>query len=342
MTKTYSSLDVTKLVLSIFIVILHVNPFGTQYSYIVYPTVRIAVPLFFMISAFLLFTRIDSATSLKQERKFLFAFIKRNLILYAVWFVILLPLTLIYRHYFEEGFFLGLWKMIVSFFFGSTFSASWFIVALVIGTIIIYFADKYINNTITLLISGFLYVLCCLVSNYGEMFESLTFYVSNVYPYEIFNSFPVALIWVFFGKLFAQKYKDRKPFSYKKIIYLVLSTALLFAEQMLITRFDCCRYNDCYFMLVLVCPIIFSLLLDWNLNLNCGKLLRVFSTVTYCLHASLRFVVKFAFEKCGYDIGVIPYSVYAFIIILSICAFASYLIYSLHKYRCLKWLRYLA
>ena len=61
MTKTYGSLDVAKFVLSVVIIFLHINPLGEQYGYLAYPLVRIAVPLFFMISAFLLFTKIKKA-----------------------------------------------------------------------------------------------------------------------------------------------------------------------------------------------------------------------------------------------------------------------------------------
>ncbi len=341
MKKVYSSLDIAKFVLSIAIVFLHINPLGEQYGYLVYPVVRIAVPLFFMISSFLLFTKIDSACSQKQERQFLLAFVKRNLTLYLSWFVVLLPLTLVYRDYFSEGILNGLFEMLMSFLFGSTFSASWFIMALVIGATIIYFASKYIHNTITLIIAGFLYILCCLVSNYSGIFDTLTQTVNSIYPYEIFNSFVVSLIWIFFGKIFAHKYKNRKPFSYKKILLLVLSAALLFGEQIVITKLECSRYNDCYFSLLLICPVVFSVLLDYNPSLKHGKELRVFSTVTYCLHASLRFVLKFLFEKLGYDIGVIPYSIYVFVIALLICAIATYIIYTLQKHKGFKWLKYL-
>lgn len=82
--------DLIKFVLSLFVLAIHasVYPMG------LFPWLRIAVPLFFMLSAYFVFSKLHSAPA-DQQKAILKNFVYRNLRLYLFWFVILLPLTLV-------------------------------------------------------------------------------------------------------------------------------------------------------------------------------------------------------------------------------------------------------
>lgn len=90
--KNYDVLDLTKLVLSIMIVAIHTSLFPN----ILYPWLRLAVPLFFIISSFLLFSKVNNV-SLTEKDIVVKNYIIRQLKLYLFWFIILLPLTVIIR-----------------------------------------------------------------------------------------------------------------------------------------------------------------------------------------------------------------------------------------------------
>lgn len=48
----YDSIDLTKFVLAFMVVLIHINPFSAEVNVVVMPVLRLAVPLFFIISAF--------------------------------------------------------------------------------------------------------------------------------------------------------------------------------------------------------------------------------------------------------------------------------------------------
>ena len=72
--KNLDILDLVKVILSIIVVGIHINPFG-EYSGLYYPICRIAVPLFFMISSYLLFSKLKNNSNSKEV---LVKFVKRN------------------------------------------------------------------------------------------------------------------------------------------------------------------------------------------------------------------------------------------------------------------------
>ena len=55
----YDSIDLTKFVLAFMVVLIHINPFSAEVNVVVMPVLRLAVPLFFIISAFFFFTKVS-------------------------------------------------------------------------------------------------------------------------------------------------------------------------------------------------------------------------------------------------------------------------------------------
>ena len=112
MTKNNDSLDCLKVILSVLIVILHSHPLGEKYHYIFYPLVRVAVPVFFIISGFLFFNKCERINPIDALKRYVI----RNMKLYAFWECVLLPVTIYVRDYFSNGMLNGFYKYVKDFY----------------------------------------------------------------------------------------------------------------------------------------------------------------------------------------------------------------------------------
>lgn len=280
-------IDITKFVMSFMVVGIH-----TLGNNGIYPLFRIAVPLFFMISSYLFFFNI---TFDKNGDKKLKKFCIRNIKLYIFWFIVLSPIFLYFGNYLRGNILLNVIKLVIKIIFGSSFVASWYIVALIIDISFIYFFIKSNQNfKVMLLVSFFIYIICCLNSNYRNLLseKSIIVMINIIYPGTIYNSFLVGLFWVSLGYIFTQKnIYDKKICK----IGLLFSILLLMGEYHVVTKYHLTVDNDCYFMLIPVCYFIFKILVNckWKSKKVNTKLLRKYSTIIYCIHGSLAQIVGY-------------------------------------------------
>lgn len=284
--KTIEILDVTKFVLSIMVVGIH-----TLGKYGIYPLFRIAVPLFFMISSYLFFSNSEKRGNIGFLKKFCI----RNLKLYCFWFIVLMPVFLPLGGYLTGNLLFNVFKLIIKVFFGSTFTASWYISALVIGMCFVFACDKFkIDYRIVLGFTFLIYVICCLNSNYRNLMadDSIIVMINRIYPGTIYNGFLAGLFWISLGYVFACKGKicNRK----KSKIGLIVSILLLEGEYFIVTKYHLAVDNDCYFMLVPVCYFIFDNLIscEWKSKRIDVKVLRKYSTIIYCVHGSVAVLIE--------------------------------------------------
>ena len=89
--KNYDILDIVKFILSIMVVAIHTELFPT----VLFPWLRIAIPLFFIISSFLLYEKIKLNKENKKE--IIKKYIVRQLKYYLFWFIVLIPATVYLR-----------------------------------------------------------------------------------------------------------------------------------------------------------------------------------------------------------------------------------------------------
>lgn len=173
-----------------------------------FPLLRCAVPAFFMISSYFFFKKINNT----QNARYIYInFIKRAIKLYLFWFITLTP------------YMIGLNMMagdIISFIkllpfnalLRSTFPASWYISAYIIGISICY---KLRNHNFALLIIGIIsYLMCCAETNYSNIVYNIPIIQNfcysennNIVSYikEMYLSFPVGLLFCYLGKYIAEK-----------------------------------------------------------------------------------------------------------------------------------------
>lgn len=87
--------DVLKFGLAILVVLIHTSQQGMFFR----PILRVAVPLFFLMTSYFFFAKQASLNTGDEKKKGLQKYVKRTLWLYAFWFVALLPLTIYYRNW---------------------------------------------------------------------------------------------------------------------------------------------------------------------------------------------------------------------------------------------------
>lgn len=292
--KPDAKYDIAKLVLSLLVVAIHASLYPT----VLFPWLRIAVPLFFMISSYFLFSKLREASA-DQHKSILKKFVVRNLKLYLCWFVIFLPITLYIRKniYFSQGWFQNIVTMLKSFFFGSTFAASWFLSAMVIGVLIVYLLNKLLkNNFLLLLVALIFFTLVTLTSSYFDVVADTFFGTIIKMHITVFGamvcSFPAAIFWVFIGKLFAEQKIKLGSWLLWAVLVIGSAVALLIEWKYAVLRNG--SYSmDSYFMLAPLCVLLFLGItkikpIYWERSVYVRRL----STVVYVVHASLMPVIS--------------------------------------------------
>lgn len=332
--NTNSIFDLLKLILAIMVVCIHCQILPS----ILFPWVRIAVPLFFVISSYFLFSKLKVVKE-KEKKYVVKKYVIRNIKLYLFYAILLLPLILYHRNYFyDKSVVKGFLRIIRSVLFSSTFIASWYIMASIIGTIIIYKLSKRFSNKYLFIISLVIYLLITLRSSYMFAINN-KFILKIINMYELlftasYNSFPVSLIWIVIGKIFAEK-KIENNYTYK--IVSVIAVIGLFVEHYLVKLKSGSINNDCYIMLVPSVILIFIQITNAKMiTIKNSVKIRNFSTILYALHGTIHAVIAVIFKS----IGVINQNIFIFILTMFLCYIIFLVEQKFENIKYFKWLKY--
>ncbi len=338
MIENGNKFDILKFVLAILIVGIHSSKSGMIFR----PVLRLAVPLFFIISSYLFFLKQSKLTTHQDRFHGLKRYTKRILRLYTFWFLLLLPFVIYYREWYID---FGIDKLILvvrSFLFGSTFVASWFLMASLIGVAIVWLlASLKVKNCYIIAIGVIIYAFCCLVSNYYNPISGCKAFVDiyNNYTHFFFapfNSFPCSILFVGIGKLLAER--KLTPSNGQIWTLLVFSMLLLYLEFFITQKYFKAYYDDCFIMLPAACTCIFMLIGQSHpCTMKCDtSKLRSHSTIIYCCHGTILKMMHLLFfkEADGYMPLVL------FLIALAVSIAIGSLLLRLERCQHLGWLKY--
>lgn len=339
MRKNLDILDLTKFILAIFIIIIHTKLIPIVF----FPLVRLGVPLFFIISSYLLFTKINSSPA-EKKWDIIKHYIIRQLKLYAFYLILLSYIIILYKNYIPKFNKYGLWLFILKFIsdllFNSTFGASWFIAASVISVPIIAFLTEKLPGIAVQIICIIFLLWACYGSSTRHIFPPtptvrLIYMNYKMIFHRPYYSFPLALIYILIGKLFADG--KNKQFSLPvKLIFLVLSMGLLYTECFYIHSLCGVHRCDTYISLVPACYFIFDTLKDINIHLKYAKQMRLFSVMAFATNASFAFITR---KFILFNVND-PQKIFAFLITVAMCFIFYIIIIYLEKFKYLKWLKY--
>ena len=216
MKKQYDIFDLVKLIAALMIVALHTDLFPK----VLQPWLSLAVPLFFIISSYLLFEKINNVEE-KEKKEVVKKYVLRILKLYLFWFIVLLPYTVIVRKVW-----FGIGKTIYSILFSSTFKASWFLIATIEGTLLIFLLRKK-NYKWQLVLFFIIYALSQIFA--GSSNKILMFFEPE---FTICHS----LIFILIGKMFAD---NKINFSKKNyVIGSIIFAITLYIAHLLVKHYE--------------------------------------------------------------------------------------------------------
>lgn len=292
--KQYHSIDLMKFISCIFVVAIHTNPFN-EISPIINTILcqgiaRVAVPLFFISSAFFLFQGDFNKNKVKK-------YCLRLGELYLFWFLLSLPIT-IYNRFFISPYpvVITVFRFVRSFFVTSTFSGSWFLCSCIFCAIVYCYLEKQNERkrkTITIVICVISYFLCVFTSSYGELINLLG--VTPIYTiWEMLFSKPYTSILVGLPYFALGRYiaKNDVQCTKQHCWGAFLSIILLMGEVSLTMKWEVANTTDCCLMLFPCAYFIFVAVKEWNLQLNASFALRSISTIVFFSHFVWIFVLE--------------------------------------------------
>lgn len=198
MKKQYNGLDLLKFVMALFVIMIHVAP--NQHSEtlltLFIPLMSIAVPVFFVISSVLIFSKLNGG-----GYSALWRYIKRLGILYFCWFVIDGWYIVVRKPYIHEGFPDGLLHIFKDMIFASTFPGSWYLSASIVGVVLVYVISRYTHPVFTFLLSFVLAYYVSRYSNFPESFQVPYHWYASHFREEVNLSFPGNMVWISIGQL---------------------------------------------------------------------------------------------------------------------------------------------
>ncbi len=325
-----AAFDIVKFVACILVVCIHTRPFPNYFQ----PLYRIAVPMFYMISSFLFFTRVKMMSHRKQ-RQYIIKYIKRSLILYLFYFILLFPTSYVffYRSWWNLGFPSNILRFIEQFFFSYTFVIpSWYIVSSILGIIIIYYATRCKMKYILPIVAVVLYLFCCLTSNYKSLlppdFELDYFAGGGIFKPQ--NSFVVSLIWIYFGYILTVK-----NYTFSKSMVFILLAALFIEYGLIIHALGVPESQDCYILLPPLCFILFTFVLRLKITSKNGLMMRKMSTIIFCVHHPIATIGKIILLHNGIESGILNFT-----ITISLSILICLVIFMLEKCKFFGWLMY--
>lgn len=285
MERRYDAIDLVKFLASIFVVSIHASALfdisPTLNTWICEGIARLAVPIFFTVSAFFMFSK---PVNVDTIRKYCIRMGK----LYICWFVISFPLT-IFNRIISSSYSIPvtLFRFFRSFFFTSTFSGSWFLVSCMFCAIIYEKLERMQENkrrTVTIVISATAYSLCVFTSTYGTLIDTLglskAYTVWEMLLAKPYTSILVGIPYFALGRYFAQKQYNGHPVTVNRI-GIICAIVLFIAEVVVVDHYHLSHATDCYFMLFSCIFYLFPFFLSINVQIPCAKKLRVASTVIF-------------------------------------------------------------
>lgn len=332
-------IDLLKFVLCFFIIGIH-SYYAIQNDYIEYALneviFRIAVPLYFFIAGYYLFsdTVFNKSKPSGPEAEKVKGYMGRILFMFVFWSAVYFPLQLI--GWIKSGVDLKHQILIYIEYVlarGDSYKQLWYLAALLTAVFIIYILKRFLKTEAIFAVSAVCFVAGLLLQSYyciiSPLVKSNSLLSSVELLYNRFIGTPrsglfFGFFFVAFGAFCAQK---KRVVNYKiSIIGLVLSSLLAIGEGVLLFYINPQHYCALQVSHIFVTYFTFSLCVNLQIKTNRtgGKSIRKMSSVIYCIHPFLIIVVTEVFKLSGLGILLnIPLLLFALVSLFS--AFTAFL-----------------
>lgn len=263
--KYIPSLDILKWCMAVLIVATHCQLFvEDSRTYMIYAHFsEVAVPTFFCISSYLLFSRILNKP---MDKSLIFqTTIKRLIMFFLIWYILMLPFSI--SDFYNKA---TVKEILFAIPFSCAFRGYWFLKALIINMLIVYWAW---NKNLLLIVAG-LFAFCYLFFGYDYVYGSVS---DTLHPY---FSFYHHTYFFAIGAIVA-KYRHFLPWflNSKAFLYVcfVIVFLLSFVEWLRVLSVFC--YPLILLLIVLNTKV--------NIPIPIAKQARMQSILYYAMHFGL-------------------------------------------------------
>lgn len=321
--------DVLKYLMALLIVAIHSKAFYGEYSSVfLKPLTEIAVPVFFILSSFFYFLKLNNS---ENRWSILSTYLKRIGILYMFWFCVNLPVILHYKHYFIQNGIMDIFRLLSDIVLRTTYSGSWFLSATALAIVIytIVSNSKFVKWILVTLSIALLFYINCIDVIPERMHGFFDLWTTNIRK-DANLTVLESLGWVGIGSLLAE-FNDRKISLNRKVLSIV--SCFLMVLLVLTSNY---RFLVCNQLVKIILAIALFL---WAKELNLAptlrlKHLRQLSILYFMIHFN---VVRMLGHTNVYSaVGGILF----YLIVLLLTHICSELIIYLSNKRYFKWLKY--
>ena len=346
--KKLALLDIMKFIFACMIVLIHLpgsmsRPAWLVYDYssvpaliktfVICPFMRIGVPFFFIASSYFLFKKAEKA---ENKKEVISGYVKRNLILYGIWLLLNVVYAVKVHHLyiFVPGYqTLGhLKRFMEHLIFGSTFGASWFLMACVIDSIILGIVLYGIKSEkLAWIISVICFLLCCLTTNYRSLLEGNhigeLLIKADVRMMNFHTSFLCGFIYFMIGRAIV-KNEAKITLGFKQLCILEALAFILMQAEFLFQNkvIGSGSIGNTSLMLPVVAALSVILCIKCDMEYKPWyQFFRNASIIMYCTHRSVFMCLKYL---CRY---VYLETMAAYVLCIVICAAIAWVIITLSK-----------
>lgn len=335
MKKQYAVIDILKCICSLLVVAIHTAPLmdisADANFFVVQIVARLAVPFFFIISGYFVFTHIDMTKSWSDPDNLAYmkTYLKRICRLYILWTLLYLPLTV--RDILQEGVSIAMiLRYIRDFFLNGSYYHLWYLPGLVFAVPFIYYMLLRCGKRTTFFTVVILYI-------FGSFYNIFSPFLSDHSWIEWYGIlFKTTRNGLFFGSLFiflgavlahCEELMDKKTCLFAGVVSFIAMTGEVYAWKGLGYMHDLASMYLC------LAPTVFFLF-QYILQMEVPyrpfyKSLRGMSTFIYVSH--IFFIVLFNILVPQWN------ALYIYIGVVLSCGLCSYVIVRLsHRYPKLK------
>ena len=328
--KSYAGIDYFRLIAALLVVAIHTSPlasFSETGDFILTRILaRAAVPFFFMTSGFFLI----SEYGCHAEK--LGGFVKKTSFIYGAAVLIYIPVN-IYNGYFKMDNLLP--NMIKDIVFDGTLYHLWYLPASIIGAVMAWYLVKKLNCRKAFAVAFTLYLIGLFGDSYYGMAEkvpclnSLYRLIFQVTDYTR-NGIFFAPVFFIMGGLIADR---RSQITFGKCICgSVISFTLMFAEAIVLHRFDLQRHDSMYVFLPLWMYFLFNAILHFKGKRHAD--LRTILLIVYIMHPMIIIMIRLCAKLLHLqELFVENSMVHYFMVCLTSVAFGAVLTVLWDKYK---------
>lgn len=297
-------IDIIKIIMAILVVCIHTNPLDSYSAianfYLIEGLGRVAVPVFFIYVGYFLRENYKNITvnNVIHGRYY-----RKLLIMYVVWMLIYSPIAVLTYKETEDAYTIILFKCIRDFIFVG-FKQYWYLLALLVGIIIVVFFYNKFRGRIALVICLLLYIVSLLGNGYYAFYHDT---LANIgFVGKLCNLLAHFLLTtrngLFFSPLFIMlgfymAEKQVEFFKNRKLSFWVLSISgmvlLRFIEVFALQKYEIAKGYAMTISLIPLAVVIVAMSLDVKVKLSekNAKYIRKLSTLIYLLHTIVWYFV---------------------------------------------------